>query len=280
MKFGITVAMVHPGAFVDVVQQADKLGFYSAWVPEHLVFPVEMSGAPDPAQDHPPVPPKTPIFEPWSVLSYFAGKTEQIRLGTNVYLLALRHPFSAARAITTLDYFSGGRVEVGIGAGWLREEWVAAGLDPRTRGKRLDEAVEVCKRLWTEEVIEHHGEFYDFKPVMFEPKPIQQPHPPIYVGGVSDAALVRAAKLGDGWLGMAHTLETVGEPIKRLEELRREFGRSSEPFEVIMGGTVQSKDDIKRWEDVGVTHLISTPWRRTREAVEGLKNYADLVLGG
>lgn len=130
----------------------------------------------------------------------------------------------------TLDQVSGGRAEVGIGASWLETEWTAAGFDPRTRGRRLDEALSVCKRLWTDEVIGHHGEFYDFDPVMVEPKPLQKPPPPILVGGESDTALRRAALAGDGWVGLGHTAQSVAEPIAKLRALRQECDRGDEPW--------------------------------------------------
>lgn len=278
MKFGVGLGQVNPHFFLDVTLEAEKLGYESVWLPEHLVFPTEMGGSPFPGDAHPPVPPSTPVFDAFAYLSYLAGRTSRVRLGTHVYLLGLRHPFVAARAIQTLDIVSGGRAEVGIGAGWLREEWTAAGLDPRTRGRRLDEALAVCKRLWSEEVVSHEGDFFEFGPVMFEPKPVQRPHPPLLAGGESEAALQRAARDCNGWLGLHHTLESVGEPIARLASLRRELGRDAEPFEIIVGATLSNRDDVKRWEDAGVTRIIASPWRRSPEAVEGLRRHAELVL--
>jgi probable F420-dependent oxidoreductase len=237
-----------------------------------------MAGSPFPGEEHPPVPPSTPVFDAFAYLCYLAGSTSRIRLGTNVYLLGLRHPFVAARAIQTLDVVSGGRAEVGIGAGWLREEWAAAGLDPHTRGRRLDEALAVCKRLWSEEVISHRGEFYGFGPVMFEPKPVQRPHPPIHAGGESEAALRRAARSCNGWLGLHHTPASVAGPIARLEELRRDFGRAGSSFEISVGASVESRDDVKRLEDAGVTRILASPWRRSPEAVAGLRRLADLAF--
>jgi probable F420-dependent oxidoreductase len=278
VKIGVALGALNPHFFLDVTLEAEKLGFESVWLPEHLVFPTEMGGSPFPGDDHPPVPPSTPVFDAFAYLSYLAGRTREIRLGTNVYLLGLRHPFVAARAIQTLDIVSGGRAEIGIGAGWLREEWTAAGLDPGTRGRRLDEALAVCKKLWTEETISHHGEFYDFEPVMFEPKPLQRPHPPIHCGGESDAALRRAASRCNGWLGLHHTLESVVAPIDRLREILREHGRENEPFEIIVGANVASRDELDRWRDLGVTRIITSPWRRSPEAVDGLRQLADRVL--
>jgi probable F420-dependent oxidoreductase len=192
--------------------------------------------------------------------------------------MGLRHPFVAARAVQTLDIVSGGRAEIGIGAGWLRQEWTAAGLDPRTRGRRLDECLAVCKRLWSEDVVEHHGEFYDFAPVAFEPKPVQKPFPPLHVGGDSLAALRRAAFHADGWYGLQTTLDGAVAQLARLRELRREAGRAQQPLEVTLGGNLREPDDVKRWEDAGVDRLVVSPWRRSREAVEGLRRYADSIF--
>jgi len=279
MKFAITLGMLHPAMFEPVAVEADRLGFESLWFPEHLIFPVDMAGSPFPGGEHPPVPPETPLFDAFGMLSYLAGRTEQIRLGTNVYLLGLRHPFVAARAIQTLDIVSGGRAEVGLGAGWLRNEWSVTGLDPATRGRRLDEAIDVCKRLWTEETISHQGEFFSFDDVKFEPKPAQRPHPPLHVGGESDAALRRAARVADGWLGLHHSPDSVRDLITKLEGFRKEAGTEGRPFEIIAGGQVSSRDDIARWEDAGVTRLFATPWTRSREAIDSLARYAELVLG-
>lgn len=278
MRVGVALGMLSPRVFADVTTTADAAGYSTAWLPEHLVFPIDMSGSPHPGEDTPPVPPATPVFDVFAMLSFLAGKTERIRLGTNVYLLALRHPFVAARAILTLDAISQGRADVGIGAGWLRNEWQAAGLDPATRGKRLDEALAVCKKLWTQETIEHHGEFYDFEPVMFEPKPTQSPHPPILIGGESNAALRRAASAGDGWIGMFHTPETVRQQIDRVSKLRTELGTDAAPFRFLSGATVEHRDDLERFAEAGVTDLIVRPFKGSRDAVDGVARFADLYL--
>lgn len=280
MRFGITFGQLNPAWFVEAAMEADRLGFESAWLPEHLVFPVEVQGELVPGEEHPPVPPSVPIFDACAYLSFLSARTERLRLGTFVYLLGLRHPFVSARAFATLDIVSGGRAEVGVGAGWLTTEWIAAGLDPRTRGRRLDESVEVCRRLWTENVIEHHGEFYDFAPVMFEPKPVQKPHPPIVVGGESDRALRRAARVGDGWIGMHHTPESATERLATLQRYGEEAGRGGDHrLEVTVMGDVTERSDIERWEAAGVDRLIVVPWRRSREAIDGMRRFADLAWG-
>jgi probable F420-dependent oxidoreductase len=282
IKVGTSIGMLNPQYFQSVAVAADQLGYESLWMPEHLVFPLEMSGSPFAASDdhaaHPPVPPGTPLFDVFAYLAFLAGLTQRIRLGTNVYLLGLRHPFVAARAIQTLDSVSGGRAEIGIGAGWLRSEWTAAGLDPRSRGRRLDEALQVCKRLWIEETVAHQGEFYQFDAVMFEPKPVQRPHPPIHIGGESVAALKRVARAGDGWYGVGHTLDTVQPVLRRLRQIMQAEGRELEELEIITAAEVSNFDELRRWEDLGVTRLVVRPWERGRDAVAGLQRFAEDVL--
>ncbi len=275
MKFAVALGALNPAFFEDAVLEAERLGFESCWLPEHLVLTDDMTGSPHPGQDHPPIPPTTPVFDAFAMLAYLAARTSRIRLGTNVYLMGLRHPFVAARAVQTLDIISGGRAEIGIGAGWLRQEWHAAGLDPATRGRRLDEALEVCRRLWTEPVVTHSGEFFRFDAVHFEPKPVQKPHPPIHVGGESDAALRRAARAGDGWIGIEPDLETVSRAIARLGELRKEAGREGARFEVTIGAALDGPDAAARLEEAGVHRLIVRPWRRSPEAIDGLRAFAD-----
>jgi probable F420-dependent oxidoreductase len=224
-----------------------------------------------PGEEHPPVPPTVPIYEPCSYLSYLAATTGQIKLGTFVYLLAIRHPFVGARGFATLDLLSGGRALCGVGAGWLTTEWTAAGLDPTTRGARLDEAIEVVRRLWREPTIEHHGEHFDFEPVAFEPKPVQVGGPPILVGGESRRALRRAAELGDGWLGMVHTPETARAQARTIAELAEAAGRSPDDVEITVMGELDPDEGWEPWGDAGVDRLIVTPWARSSEAVEALE---------
>jgi probable F420-dependent oxidoreductase len=274
VKFGIALGRLNPAFFEACSVEADRLGYESVWLPEHLVFTTRMSRSPHPGEEHPPVPPTTPIFDAFAYLSYLAGRTERVRLGTHVYNLGLRHPFVAARAVQTLDIVSGGRVEFGVGASWLEEEWDAAELDFHTRGRRVDEALAVCQRLWTEAEVSHHGEFFSFDAVVFEPKPRQRPRPPILVGGESGAALRRAARLGDGWIGMSHDFDSGARQIATLRALLAEQGRDPSGFQFCLGGPVDSAADVDRWEALGVTRLIVAPWARSKEAVEGMRRFA------
>jgi probable F420-dependent oxidoreductase len=277
VKLAISLGMLNPSLWVPVTEEADRLGFESVWLPEHLVIPVQMDGSPYAGQDHPPIPPDVPVFDAFTYLAFLAGRTTDIRFCTHVYNIGLRHPFVSARAVATLDVVSGGRAMFGIGASWLEAEWDAVGLDFRTRGRRVDEALDVCCRLWSERVIEHHGEFFDFNPVMFEPKPIQQPWPPIHVGGDGAAALRRAALVGDGWIPMNHTLEQIPPAVARMAELRAGAGRPGK-VEVTIGGSVSAASDVDRYADAGVDRLIVRPWPRSKEAIDGIRRFADEVM--
>jgi probable F420-dependent oxidoreductase len=278
MKFAVTFGTVSHRYWLDVAAAADDTGFESVWLPEHLVLPIEMAGSPYTGVDHPPVPPETPIHCPTTFLSFVAARTERIRLGTYVYLLGLRHPFSAARSWATLDILSGGRAVLGAGAGWLATEWTATGLDPATRGSRLDEAIDVCRRLWTEPVIEHHGTHFDFGPVAFEPKPVQQPIP-IHIGGEGPRALGRVARTGDGWLGMGHSIESAGALIRSLHDELDRVGRPRSAVEVTVSGPCESPADVDAWTDLGVDRLIVRPWSRSSEATAAMADFARRFAG-
>jgi probable F420-dependent oxidoreductase len=277
MDFGIHLGMLAPRLWVEVTEEADRLGFESVWIPEHLVVPMASEGSPHHGSDHPPIPSDVPIFDAFAVLSHLAARTTRIKLGTHVYNIGLRHPFVTARAATTVDVFSGGRLALGIGASWLRAEWDAVGLDFDSRGARVDEAIAVCRRLWSEEVVEHHGEFFDFGPVAFEPKPVQRPGPALHIGGDGPAALRRAATVGAGWMPMNHKLEELGPSLAKLAELAERDGRTA-PLEITLTGEVTDVDDVERYAEAGVTRVIVRPWSRSREALDGLRRFADSII--
>jgi probable F420-dependent oxidoreductase len=276
MKFGIHLGMVNPRFWGDVAEEADRLGFESLWVPEHVVVPFSATGSPHRGADHPPIPSHVPIYDALGVLCHLAARTTRIRLGTHVYNIGLRHPFLTARAAATVDVLSGGRLNLGIGASWLRSEWEAMGLDFDTRGARVDEAIDVCRRLWTDEVIEHHGKFFDFGPTAFEPKPVQRPLA-LHIGGDGAAALRRAATVGTGWMPMNHGLADLPAPVSRLRELAQSAGRT-EPIEITLGGDVATPDDLAGYARAGVTRLIVRPWTSSREAVDGMRRFAGTFL--
>ncbi len=277
MKVALSLGVLTPSAWVMVTEEADRLGFDSVWIPEHLVLPVAMGGSPHDGEDHPPIPPGTPVYDPLVYLAYRAARTERIRFGTQVYNIGLRHPFSTARAVATLDLLSHGRLDLGIGASWLRAEWEAVGLDFDSRGARVDEIIDICQRLWSDEVVEHRGRFFDFAPVMFEPKPVQKPWPRLHIGGDGPAALRRAATVGDGWVPMNHSLEEVPAAVSRLAELRERAGRPGRT-EVTLGAVISGPDDVERYAEAGVDRVFVKPWGRTSDAMEAIGRFAEQFM--
>jgi probable F420-dependent oxidoreductase len=276
MKIGIALGTVRPDRWAEVTEEADRLGFESVWLPEHLVLPVATEGSPYAGVDHPPIPPQVPVHDAFAFLSFLAGRTQQIRFSTHVFNIGLRHPFVTARAVTTLDIVSGGRAMFGVGASWLAAEWEAVGLDFSTRGRRVDEAIALCQQLWSEPVIEYHGEFFDFSPVAFEPKPIQKPWPPIHIGGDGPAALRRAATVGDGWIPMNHSVDQIPADAARIAVLREAAGRPG-VTEITMGIDADL-EHLRGAAAAGVGRALVRPWTRGSQTIDGLRRFADEVL--
>ena len=203
------------------------------------------------------------------MLAAIGAVTETIRLGTNVYNIGLRHPFTTARGAATVDIVSNGRFILGVGASWLGAEWDAVGLDFATRGARVDESIEICRRLWTEPTVVHAGACYEFGPVVFEPKPVQA-HLPIHVGGDSDRALRRTAELGDGWITMLQDEPSFGAAVERL---RAHCDRAGRDFDAIERTVMVREPDeraVDTWRAAGATRLVVAPWPRSTEAIDGL----------
>ncbi len=283
MKTGFNIFTLRQDLIIDVARKADEIGIESIWISDHLIWPKEIHTeypySPNPYTSG-MVGPHTPLLDPFVVLSHIAAVTSKIRLGIGVYILPLRDPFVTARIAMTLDVLSGGRLSLGVGMGWMEEEFVPVRQDFHNRAARAEECVQVLKALWTEEEPEFHGRFYDFEPVKFGPKPVQKPHPPLLFGGETKAALSRAARLGDGWYGLGgKTLEEATAIVNKLRELRREAGREAEPFEITMSGSGQlTPDDIARYQEAGVDRLMMSPFSGAGGEIEALERFAEEVL--
>jgi probable F420-dependent oxidoreductase len=278
MKFGVPLGLVRPDLWRDIAAAADELGFESVWLPEHLVFTTDLSLATYPGAGRPPISPTTPLFDAPAYLCALAALTERIRLGTAVYLLGLRHPFVSARAFATLDQISGGRAIAGVGAGWYEGEWVAAGLDFASRGRRLDEALQITRQLWERDTVAWEGEFFTFPQVAFEPKPVQRPLP-VHAGGESAAAMRRAAGGCDGWIGMTHTPADARPLLDRLRRYLSAAGRADGPFEItVHAATCPEPDEVAVWAGLGVHRLIVPPWaarpRSRSDVAAALRGFA------
>jgi probable F420-dependent oxidoreductase len=213
--------------------EAEARGYSSIWVPEHVVlFQEYESSYPYAADGRIPAPPDSGILEPFTTLAFLAACTETVRLATGICLLAQRNPVYTAKDVATLDWLSSGRVDFGIGVGWLEEEYDVVNVPFARRGRRTDEYLEILKTLWTTDPSSFDGEFHSLPSCNLHPKPVQQPHPPLIIGGESDAALRRVARHGQGWYTFNRLPADVGEGMTRLEKALAAEGRSRDDVTV------------------------------------------------
>ena len=279
VKLALNLIRIRPDRMPELAARAEALGYESVFVPDHLAFPVEFgSKYPGTRDGSFPYPRDTPLYDPLIALMQIARATRSIRLGTAIYLLALRHPIASARAVSTLDALSGGRAILGIGVGWLEEEFSALGIDPRTRFSRTEECVQAVRALWTEKQPEFHGKHFDFGPLWFEPKPLCQPHPPILFGGDSDKAMRRAVRLGDGWLsgGMHRGIDGIAERVARIAEWRAELG-ATRPFGVSILDANPDEHALVSMAELGVERVVVMPWATNREAPQAIETFAAMA---
>ena len=283
MKFGINIVGVRPEAIVDVAQAAEELGFESIWSGEHVALPKHD----DWWKSHPAVEiygdrfsermlgftPDSQFLEPLVALAHLAAVTRTIRLGIGVYMLALRNPIHAARAIASVDVLSGGRLDLAVGLGWCEEEYRYTGSDWRTRGRRTEEAIACLRTLFEDDTPEYHGEFYDFGPIGFSPKPVQRPRLPIHIGGHSQAAVNRAARVADGWYGTTDL-----RYVDRVRVALEEAGRGDDPFEISIITLEGPVDEarVARFAARGIERVVVTPWPEAHAGTVGLDGLAAL----
>jgi probable F420-dependent oxidoreductase len=258
MKFSISIAMSPPEQYVPIARAAEKHGFHAVVLPDSIFYseiasakyPYTADGSRMWSED-------TPWVEPVVGAAAMAAVTEKLFLYTSVIKLPVRHPVLMARQIGSLSVLSNGRFGFGAGLGWLPEESEWCGQSFATRGKRMDESLEIMRSLWTGEMVEHHGQHYDFGKIQMSPKP---PYIPIYIGGHTAPGLRRAAKY-DGWSSAMMTEKQITETCTELKRLREEIGRGHLPFEIQAVVTdVYDLDGFKRLEEAGVTDMICVPW--------------------
>ena len=221
-----------PELLASVGREAEARGFGAIWVGEHVVLFEEYASSYPYADDGKiPAPPGTGLLEPLNTLSFLAAHTTTVRLGTAMVLLPQRNPVYTAKEVATLDWLSGGRVDFGIGVGWLEEEFRAVNVPWPRRGRRTDEYLEVLRTLWVDDTSQFEGEFYSLNPCQMFPKPVQSPVP-VHIGGESDAALARVARSGDGWHTFNRSPEELAGPLARLTALLDAEGRSLADIEI------------------------------------------------
>lgn len=245
-----------------VAQAAERLGYDVLWTAEHIIFP-QTIGTPYPYGGRFPYPVTDPILDIVATLSYVAAITSRIRLGSSVLVLPYRNPLVLAKELASLDVLSGGRLLLGVAAGWLKEEFDLLGVPFDERGQRMDEYVNLLRALWTQEQVTFHGRHFELSDAAFFPKPVQQPHPPIWIGGGSPVALRRVARLGDGWIAVPRpSLDDLAKDIQEIRRLAEERRRDPASIGFASGGGATSIDDLlnrlPRLEKIGVT-ITSVP---------------------
>ena len=235
MKFGLafasSIAIEHDSA-MEVCRSAESAGFESLWGGEHVILPSTIeSRYPYTADGKIPAEPDTPIPDPLIWLAFAAAAAPTLRLGTCILIVPQRNPLVLAKELATLDRLSGGRVELGLGVGWLREEFVALGVPWERRGARNDEYVEAMRALWAGPHAEFHGEFVDFDPVTCSPRPVNG-NIPVLVGGDTDAAISRAARIADGYFPGEGNIEQLRDLVSRVHRAADDAGRDPAGIEI------------------------------------------------
>ncbi|OBK15404.1 TIGR03619 family F420-dependent LLM class oxidoreductase [Mycobacterium asiaticum] len=284
MKFYVSSAFLETPDIIEIAKAADELGYDGLGIPDHVVN-LETLQTPYPytKDGQRRWQPFTDWADPWVLAGALAQVTKRLKFVTTVYIPAMRNPYSAAKAIGTAALLASGRIELGIGVGWCREEFELMGERFEARGKRTDEMISLMRELWSPGWTEFDGEFYKAPRLEMQPTP---PPIPVYVGGLSDIALRRAAR-NDGWIGDLITTDRAIERVNKLRELRAAQGLSMDGFTILTPLTDSfTVADYQRAEDAGITGIITMPWMfyagpdaTLAEKIDGLRRFReDLAL--
>jgi probable F420-dependent oxidoreductase len=260
MKYWISlVNTVEVDQFIAIARKAEELGYEGMTLPDHLAYPAEVETPYPYTEDGKVLWPNTnPWMDPWITLTAMGVATTRLRMASNIYLAALRDPFTVSRATSAAAILTGNRVACGVSAGWLKEEFDLLGLDFKTRGRRLDEVIKAVRALNTGDVVSHSGEFFDFKNVIMSPVPSEPV--PVWVGGMSKAALRRSAE-NDGWLGVPLGNDAMKKVIDSLFELRKQNGNYEKPFDVVISAMeMYTPEFIASLDPAGTYHASVLPW--------------------
>lgn len=264
MKFGIIFANTGPAAVdfayaSELARLAEDNGFDSLWTVEHVVVPAGYESAYPYSRDgRMPGGEDVPIPDPLVWLSMVAAVTSTIRLATGILILPQRNPAVLAKEIATLDVLSGGRVTLGVGVGWLKEEFDALGVPFAERGARTDEYISALRSFWTEPEPTFSGRFVSFSRAKSYPKPLQSGGPPVVVGGHTSAAARRAGRLGDGFFPGRGKLEDLTGLLDEMRAVAKDVGRDPDAIEVTAGGAMDV-EGIKPYEELGVSRMVIPP---------------------
>ena len=297
--------MASPENLRTLAQRAESLGFDSVWVSDHIILPRKVdSFYPYAADGVATFQPDEDYYEPLAALNFLAGCTQKIRLGTHVLILPYRNPVLTAKMLSTLDVLSGGRLILGAGVGWMEEEFQALGLDTYAqRGAVTDEYIQLFKELWTKDDPVFQGEHYQLSGMGFMPKPVQKPHPPIWIGGHTNPAIRRAAEYGDGWMPIGLRPPAILEPeelAEKIARLRRLTVRAGRPEDAVSlcfstgvtfddspgatrrmmsGRAEQIAADLRQYQDLGVRNFIlGFPGESVAALDEAMEQFSKQVM--
>lgn len=285
MKFGISVTFNDSTHIGPMAAAADLAGFDCVALSDHVLHPKQIrTPYPYTKDGKTRWPPFTDWLDPWVGVASMAAVTSRIRFFTSIYVLPMRNPFLVAKTVSSASVLSRGRVALGVGAGWMRDEFDLMQQPFDARGGRMDEMIDVLRLIWSGGWVEHHGEHYDFEPLEMSPVPAEPI--PIYVGGFSPPAMRRAATRGDGWISDLHTSAELAELIRKVRALRSESDRADDPFDVLVTcSDAYDLDGYRRLQDMGATHLTTMPWlfyganaEVLREKIDGIKRFGDEVI--
>ena len=282
MKIGFSLPNIGPigtaEAVTKVAQRAEALGYHSLWTIERLLYPLNLQrpypGTPDGSLPE--------IYkhslDPLEALTFVAGQTKKIKLGTSVLDMPYYNPVTLARRLSTLDFLSGGRLLVGLGLGWSKDEMDATGADITKRGALADEFLPLLKAIWTTNPVEFHGEFFNVPKSYIDLKPVQKPHPPIYLGAFVPAALKRLARLADGWNPVFLPVPTMAEMFDSIKKMANEAGRDPSAMSMVVhaglgltekplgkdraiftGSLQEISDDVRACAKIGASEVFFDP---------------------
>jgi probable F420-dependent oxidoreductase len=276
MQFWSGTAFMDPLEAVPVARMLDEAGYDGILCSDHMIYPRELSSPyPDSADGKPGWEPDTAWPDPWVLIGAMAAVTNRLRFSNAIYVAPARPLLEVAKLVATASVLSHGRVSLAAGIGWMREEYEQMGQDFANRGRRLDEMIPALRELWRGGWVSWQGEYYQVPEMMVEPHPPSRV--PILCGGESEVALRRAARLCDGWVGYAYGWDESVGYATRLTELRREYGREQEPFEIVLALLEPpSVDMYRRAEEAGITTVMCRPWLGLQPGA-GVESYREPV---
>lgn len=285
MKFVLSTSFSKVQHLKALAPVADGHGWEAMSFSDHVVNPEQISTPYPYTEDGSRRwQPFTDWPDPWVTIGALAAITTRLRFTNNVFVLPMRNPFLVAKAISTAAIISENRVTPAFGVGWSADEFALMQQNFKTRGKRADEMLQIMRLLWSGEMVTYQGQHYQFDALEMNPAPSQPI--PIWIGGISDPAMRRAARLGDGWVTDLQTSEDIIRSIARIQDWRREYGREDLPFDVMATPSdAWTVDGYKRLADAGVTHILTMPWPfyhgetdELDKKIDGVKRYADDII--